>query len=150
MTTSFLHNPAPAAFRKRSTFKLVVYMDESSTDPTSKPMFETLVRVLWEKAPPDVRVERKPALLIGGFDAWTRFVKTKPGGELNWIEMGDGWGCLDLALTGSTVKLDGRPSENSPVDKENVDHARARFPDIDNAGNIIRSAHEYVRIQLSI
>lgn len=142
-TTSFLSSPSPFAFRKRSGFNLVVYLDQSSTDPSSQPMFDALVRVLWEEASPEARTSRKPALLAGGFDAWCSYVATKPGGEMSWTEVGDGWGGLDID---GKCEPDGTMGNKNPNgDKENLALAKAKAPEpLVQDRSILRSVHDYI------
>ncbi|KAI9024072.1 hypothetical protein DFJ74DRAFT_64702 [Hyaloraphidium curvatum] len=141
-TTSFLSSPSPFAFKKRANYSLVVYLDQSSSDPGS-PLFRTLVRVLWEEASPQTRTARLPALLEGGFDAWIKFVRSLPGGEMNWIEMGDGWGGLDVE---GKCGPDGSMNNRTAGGKENGDAAKPKSDLSESAADkgIVRSAYDYI------
>jgi len=104
-------------------------------------MFRSLMKVLWDEVPDKSKPPRRPVLLVGGFEAWNRFIKSQPGGEMSWIEMGDGWGGLEIE---GKCGPDG--SMNNRAGKENFDAPRSRQPEPQQDRSIVRNVHDYVSL----
>ncbi|TPX72166.1 hypothetical protein SpCBS45565_g00688 [Spizellomyces sp. 'palustris'] len=77
-------------FEARHTFDLIVFLDQSSTSTLGSQYLRRLMQVIYnhDKKKP----KQQPALLVGGFDGWDRFVKQSAENWGDWVEIGEGCG----------------------------------------------------------